>query len=113
MLNKNNINGYNIVTHVPLDEIIEDLDSLTEEEMKFKKNIHSHVDFLIFDRASSEYRLAIEVDGGYHNPFKEENAHQIHNDNLKNQILKKADLPLIRCKTDGIPDENEIIKYLR
>lgn len=113
MLNKNNINGYNIVTHVPLDEIIEDLDSLTEEEMKFKKNIHSHVDFLIFDRASSEYRLAIEVDGGYHNPFKEENAHQVHNDNLKNQILKKADLPLIRCKTDGIPDENEIIKYLR
>lgn len=63
ILNKNNINGYNIVTHVPLDEIIEDLDSLTEEEMKFKKNIHSHVDFLIFDRASSEYRLAIEVDG--------------------------------------------------
>ena len=80
MLNKNNINGYDIITHVPLDEIIEDLDTLTAEEMKFKKNIHSHVDFLIFDRASSKYRLTIEVDGGYHNPFNKENTHQVHND---------------------------------
>ena len=113
ILNKNHIDGYDIITHVPLDEIIEDLDSLTKEEMKFKKNIHSHVDFLIFDRASSEYRLAIEIDGGYHNPFNKENAHQVHNDELKNKIFEKAGLPLIRCKTDGIPDEEKIIKYLK
>lgn len=95
------------------NEIIKDLESLTEEELKYKKNLHTHVDFLLFDRATSEYRLAIEVDGGYHNIFDKRNARQIHNDRLKNQILEKAELPLIRCKTDGIPDEKEIIKYLK
>lgn len=69
--------------------------------------------FLLFDRATSEYRLAIEVDGSYHNVFDEQNIKQIHNDQLKNHILEKAELPLIRCKTDGIPDEKEIIKYLK
>ena len=57
--------------------------------------------------------IVYEVDGGYHNPFNKENIHQVHNDELKNKIFEKAGLPLIRCKTDGIPDEAEIIKYLK
>ena len=113
LLKNNDITGYDIITHVPLDEIIADLLSLTDEEMKYKKNPNTHVDFLILDRATHEYRLAIEVDGGYHNPFNPQNSRQIHNDELKNQIFEKARLPLIRCKTDGIPDEKEIIKHLR
>ena len=47
------------------------------------------------------------MDGSYHNVFDERNVKQIYNDQLKNQILEKAELPLIRCKTDGIPDEKE------
>ena len=113
LLKNNDITGYDIITHVQLDEIIADLLSLTDEEMKYKKNPNTHVDFLILDRATHEYRLAIEVDGGYHNPFNPQNSRQIHNDELKNQIFEKARLPLIRCKTDGIPDEKEIIKHLR
>lgn len=112
LLKNNYITGYDIITHVPLDEIIADLPSLTEEEMKYKKNHNTHVDFLILDRATHEYRLAIEVDGGYHNPFNPQNSRQVHNDKLKNEIFDKSGLPLIRCKTDGIPDEKEIIKYL-
>jgi len=112
LLKNNDITGYDIITHVPLDEIIADLPSLTEEEMKYKKNHNTHVDFLILDRATHEYRIAIEVDGGYHNPFNPQNSRQVHNDKLKNEIFDKSGLPLIRCKTDGIPDEKEIIKYL-
>ena len=53
------------------------------------------------------------MDGSYHNVFDERNVKQIYNDQLKNQILEKAELPLIRGKTDGITDEKEIIKYLK
>ena len=113
LLKKNDITGFDIITHVPLDEIIADLPTLTAEEMKYKKNNNTHVDFLVLDRATHEYRLAIEVDGGYHNPFNPQNSRQVHNDELKNQIFEKAGLPLIRCKTDGIPDEKRIINYLK
>lgn len=113
LLKNNDITGYDIITHVPLDEIIADLPSLTSEEMKYKKNPNTHVDFLILDRATHEYRLAIEVDGGYHNPFNPQNSRQVHNDELKNQIFKKIELPLIRCKTDGIPNEKGIVEYLK
>lgn len=113
LLKNNDITGYDIITHVPLDEIIADLPTLTTEEMKYKKNNNTHVDFLILDRATHEYRLAIEVDGGYHNPFNPQNSRQVHNDELKNQIFEKVGLPLIRCKTDGIPDEKEIVEYLK
>lgn len=113
MLKGNNITGYDILTHVPLDEIIPDIDSLNEEELKYKKNINTHTDFLIIDKATHEYRLAIEVDGGYHNPFNKDNSRQVHNDKLKDSIFQKSGLPLIRCKTDGIPDENKILGYLK
>ena len=113
LLKNYNITGYDIITHVPLDEIIADLPSLTEEEMKYKKHPNTHVDFLILDRATHEYRLAIEIDGGYHNPFNPQNSRQVYNDQLKNKIFEKAELPLMRCKTDGIPDEEEILKHLK
>ena len=113
LLKNNDITGYDIITHVPLDEIIADLPTLTAEEMKYKKNHNTHVDFLILDRATHEYRLAIEVDGGYHNPFNSQNSRQVHNDELKNQIFEKSGLPLIRCNTDSIPNEKEILKYLQ
>ena len=78
-----------------------------------KKNNNTHVDFLIINKVTKEYRLAIEVDGGYHNPFNNANKQQVHNDELKNSIFKKANLLLMRCKTDEIPNESGIIKNLR
>ena len=41
------------------------------------------------------------------------NKQQVHNDELKNSIFKKANLLLMRCKTDEIPNESGIIKNLR
>ena len=113
LLRNNDITSFDIITHVPLDEIIADLPTLTAEEMKYKKNNNTHVDFLILDRATHEYRLAIEVDGGYYNPFNPQNSRKVHNDQLKNKIFEKAELPLMRCKTDSIPDKEEIINYLK
>ena len=49
---ENKIKGYDIITHVPLDDIIEDLTELTPEEMKYKKNNNTHVDFLIINKVT-------------------------------------------------------------
>ena len=66
ILNKNNINGYNIVTHVPLDEIIEDLDSLTEEDMNEEMPYEHKMENITLKDLSlkSQQRLYIRYDFG-------------------------------------------------
>ena len=68
-------------------------------------NPATHVDFLIYNRVSKKPVLAIEVDGyKYH---KEDNK-QKERDILKNNILSKYNIPLIRLTTNGSREESII-----
>lgn len=103
-------NDYGLKMHVSLfDFIVAKNISLTREEYNFFKNPNTHVDFLIFNKMSKKPILVIEVDGV---SFHEQQKTQIDRDNKKNSILAKANIPIIRLKTNGSDEEGKIREAL-
>jgi very-short-patch-repair endonuclease len=72
--------------------LIQDISKLNEQEMKFTRNIHTHTDFVIYNQLDNMPVLVVEVDGYAFNPK------QIIRDKMKDDILKKYDIPIIRIK---------------
>lgn len=91
---------------MPLINVLVNTNLLSEEEKAFARNVWTHIDFVIFNKMNKKILLAIEVDGYY---FHREGTEQQKRDNIKNKILYKYDVPLIRLSTVG-SDEKEIIE---
>jgi very-short-patch-repair endonuclease len=86
-----------------------DKSKLNEVENKFTMNILTHLDFLIFDRISKTPQLVIEVDGvSYH----KEGTRQKERDIMKDEILSKYGLPILRLKTNGSNERQLIVEKL-
>lgn len=99
-----------LACHVSLGTLIRNSDLLTEEERLFKNRSGSHVDFLFYNKISKKPVLAIEVDGfAYHQNGGEE---QQRRDRLKNSILRKYNIPLLRLPTNGSQERLRIEKAL-
>lgn len=78
----------------------------TARELEFMKQKAS-CDFVIYYKVGKKPIGVIEVDGGYH-----EDVIQQERDNLKNSILKKSKLPLLRLKTIESDIEKKIEIFL-
>ena len=98
-----------VVAHVPLQMIVRDMGNLSATEKRYAGNILTHVDFLIFDRIGKAPRLVVEVDGV---AFHADGSLQAERDNLKNQILQKYSVPIIRFRTDGSSEQSRLISAL-
>ncbi len=99
-----------LVCHVSLRTLIRNSDLLTEEERLFKSRSGSHVDFLFYNKISKKPVLAIEVDGfAYHQNGGEQ---QHRRDRLKDSILRKYNIPLLRLPTNGSQERLRIEKAL-
>ena len=98
VLAKDDFSKYDVAVHVPLKHLISDYSKLTDEECRFAMNRNSHVDFMIFSKLDYQPVLAVEVDGY---AFHVGNEKQTERDNLKNNILKKYEIPLERFVTTG------------
>ena len=98
-----------VAAHVPLKMILRDIGKLTEDEKRYAGNILTHVDFLIFDKLGKIPLLAIEVDGV---AFHKEGTRQAERDKLKNGIFEKYRLPLMRFKTDGSGEREQLYAKL-
>lgn len=103
---KNNYNNLGIITHIPLFRILENKNLLNKDELKYASHEWTHIDFLIYNKMDKKPSLAIEVDGY---TFHKKSTVQSQRDELKNEILKKYNIPLIRLSTIG-SDEKNIIK---
>ena len=104
ILKNNDFSKLNVVMHVPLRLLIGDLSILNVRELQFATNHLTHVDFLIFSRVTHQPLLAIEVDGFvYHNTDK-----QRERDLLKDEILHKYDIPILRLSTTGSGERKKI-----
>lgn len=110
ILKENNYNNLDIGVHIPLVDVLKDLKLLTEEELRYATNIWSHIDFVIFNKMDKKLVLAIEVDGYY---FHREGTRQQERDNIKNKILCKYDIPLIRLSTTGSGEEEILESRIR
>ncbi len=108
VLCKSEFEKYDIVSHVPLRMILSDLTKLNTRELVFATNHLTHVDFLVFSRLTHQPVLVIEVDGfAYHNSEK-----QRERDQVKNDILKKYDIPILRFSTVGSGEKEKLIETL-
>lgn len=97
--------------HIPLSHLTQKLDfsKLDEEELDFCTNCFSHVDFVIYHGMDRIPTLAIEVDGyKYH----VNNEKQSKRDKIKDGILNKCHIPLIRFRTNESMEEKRLIEKL-
>ena len=93
-----------IAMHTPLRYLLRDLSILNSREKQFASNHLAHVDFLISSRVTHRPVLVIEVDGfAYHN-----SDIQKERDLLKDGILQKYDIPLLRLSTIGSGEREKI-----
>jgi superfamily I DNA and/or RNA helicase len=110
VLRENDLTHFKIATHVPLRMIIQESNLLNTDELKYAMNVNTHVDFLIYDNVSKIPKLIVEVDGIQ---FHQEGSKQAKRDLMKNEILKKYDLPLLRLKTDGSGEDRLLLQALK
>lgn len=101
---------YQCLTHIPLRSLIKDFSILMQEEIKYAKHPNTHIDFLIFNKLSKQPLLAIEVDG-FH--YHKKGTRQFERDSLKNAILKKCGLQVLRLETIGSKEKEKILSSLK
>lgn len=89
--------------------LVKDFSLLNEEEHKFASHSYSHIDFLIYNKLDMQPILAIEVDGyQYH----ELDAKQKRRDKIKDSIMEKLSIPLLRLSTTESGEQERVIAEL-
>ena len=84
------------VMHQPLKMLIRNPEKLDENECRFARNVLTHTDFIIFNKLDKMPVLAVEVDGY---AFHANNPRQLERDRMKDRILQKYGIPILRIKT--------------
>lgn len=98
-----------ILCHYPLSRLIADWGLLNDKEKAFAESPFSHVDFLIYNSLTKQPHCAIEVDGWY---FHKGNDVQQLRDALKDQILTKLGLRMLRISTTDTVNDTTIKKFI-
>ena len=98
-----------ISCHHPLRQLIRDSALLTDEEFRYAFNVNTHLDFLIYNQITKQPVLAIEVDGVN---FHRAGTRQHERDLLKNSILEKYGVRLLRLPTNGSGEMEKVRKIL-
>lgn len=110
VLNKEGYHSLDYVLHQPLRMLIKDTSKLTEAERKYANNILTHTDFIIFNKMDKMPVLVVEVDG---HAFHANNLEQLKRDKMKDSILNKYGIPIIRMKTTGSEEEQVLANKLK
>ena len=104
-----NYDNLSVICHHPLYLLIKDKSLMTIEESKYANNYLTHLDFIIYNTLTKKPVLVVEVDGyNYH----KEGTVQSNRDKLKDSILEKYNIPLLRFKTNGSGEKEIIIEKL-
>lgn len=98
------------ILHQPLRMLIKDSFKLDDNEYKFAMNHLTHTDFLIYSKVDKTPILVIEVDGY---AFHEQNLVQLKRDKMKDEILSKYNIPILRLKTNESGEEEKIVSKLK
>ncbi|MBP3596223.1 MAG: AAA family ATPase [Clostridia bacterium] len=110
VIKENNFDNLDIVVHIPIMDILANGDLLNEEEKLYANNDWTHIDFAIFNKMDKKMVLAIEVDGYY---YHKEGTKQQDRDKLKDRILEKYEVPLIRFSTVGSGEKKILEEKVR
>jgi len=102
--------NFSIAIHVPLRMIIKNTQQLSLEEINYLFRSWTHVDFLIYNKITRKTFMVIEVDG---EKYHREGTKQADRDKIKNSILEKYNLPLLRFSTTGSNEKEILINKIR
>ena len=94
-----------VLFQYPLTLLVAAGAKLTDEEAIYASNSWTKVDFLLYDKVTRLPVLAIEVDGM---SFHQEGSEQHRRDLLKNTILEKSGVKLLRLSTRGSREREQI-----
>ena len=103
-------NTYGIAIRVPLNKIIRDFSLLNSNQLKYASNDWTHIDFLIYNKLTKAPVIAIEVDGA---SYHKVGSKQFERDQIKNEIMEKYELPLLRFNTKDYVDKKVILDKLK
>ncbi len=101
--------GLDVVFQLPLSMLVRNLDGLSSEEAAYATHPWAHIDFVIYRSIDNSPVLAVEVDGY---TFHREGSRQAERDVLKDAVLAKCGLPILRLSTIGSDEQNRISKKL-
>ncbi|WCM18176.1 AAA domain-containing protein [Paraburkholderia bryophila] len=94
-------------TQIALNQLVSAANvALTAQEREYMKN-RASCDFVLYFKVGKTPLGVIEVDGGYH-----DKPDQIARDALKNSILRKGNLPLLRLPTVASHIEEKVGAFL-
>ena len=97
------------VMHQPLNMLIRNLEKLDDDESRFVMNVLTHTDFVIFNKLDKMPVLVVEVDGY---AFHANNPRQLERDKMKDRILQKYGIPILRISTNESGEEARLRKNL-
>ncbi len=109
VLDKEEYSHLSHIAHYPLNKLIKDLSLLNTKEEKFVLHPSAHLDVLLYNRIDKRVILAIEVDGF---AFHENNPTQLKRDKMKDGILQRYNIPIIRFPTNGSQEEKRLLEKL-
>jgi len=98
-----------VVFQVPLSMLVRNTEILTAEESAFATHPWTRTDFVLYRKVDKSPVLVIEVDGY---AFHRKGTRQAERDALKNAVLAKCGIPLLRLSTIGSDERNRIRKKL-
>ena len=98
------------VMHSSLATLVRDYSLLTEAEARYASNPLTHIDFLLFNKMDKSPVMAIEVDG---TRYHAEGSRQAERDVMKNSVLGKCGIPILRIRTNESGEQERIIAMLR
>lgn len=97
------------VMHSSLSTLVKDYSLLVEPEARYASNPLTHIDFLLFNKMNKSPVMAIEVDG---TRYHVDDSRQAERDAMKNSILAKCGIPILRIRTNESGEQARIIAML-
>lgn len=110
ILNSSEFSKVGCIVHSSLATLVKNFSVLTTEESQYASNPLTHLDFLLFNKMDKSPVLAIEVDG---TKYHAEGSHQAERDEMKNSVLEKCGIPILRIRTNESGEEQRVIAALR
>ncbi len=110
ILNTPEFSKVDCVVHSSLATLVKDYSVLTEPEIRYASNPLTHIDFLLFNKMDKSPVLTIEVDGVKYHAV---GSRQAERDEMKNSVLKKCGIPILRLRTNESGEEMRIVTALR
>lgn len=98
------------VIHSSLATLVRDQTMLTEREAEFAFNPLTHLDFLLFNKMDKSPVVVIEIDG---TRFHAQGSRQAERDAVKDSVLLKCGIPVLRLRTNESDEEERIVAMLR